>query len=218
MRKLHLSPIEILPAITPQDQEFAEKISGDFVLPLDEISWLVRDIRHDIQDNLSELRNDSDLKRDFKKYHDLIFAPDADLKEITITTNKGSIKVKIGDKWFGYFAFPLKRIKDRLKKDLQSEDKILNRFSKNWKFNKVFIYFYIDTNLNDNQRRIAEGRFLLYFRMTGYKTILSEEEFNLREEDLKSVKERKVGYIDWKHYISDLMRKREERLLKEFSH
>ncbi len=220
MRKLHLSPIEILPAITPQDQKFAVKISDEFGLPLDEISWLVRDIRHDIQDDLSELRNDSRLKDDFNKYHDLLCTADTEIQSVTITTNKGSIKIKRSDSWFENFEILLKKLQKKLTNDLQSENKLLNRWSKSFPFNKIFMYFYLDTYLNDNQRRIAEGLFLIHFRLHGYKTVLSENEWNISEETFipDRTKKVKVGYSDWKHYISDRMRRREERLLKEFPH
>ena len=218
MRKLHLSPIEILPAITPEDREFAEKISTDFSLPLDEISWLVRDIRHDIQDDLSELRNDSSLQDDFNRYHDLLFAADAEVQSVTIATNKGNVLISRSDDWFNHFSDLIRKLQKELSTDLYHETKKLNQFSRTFPFNKIFIYFFTDTNLNDNQRRIAEGLFLIHFRQKGYKEILSEEEFNLGEESLIPGKKIKEGYPDWKHYISDRIRSRELRLLKDILH
>jgi len=41
MRELHLTPENLLPAITPQDQVFAEMIVNQYDLPLDEISRLI---------------------------------------------------------------------------------------------------------------------------------------------------------------------------------
>lgn len=218
MRKLHLSPIEILPAITPEDRKFAEKISNDFSLPLDEISWLVRDIRHDLQDDLSEMRNDSSLQDDFNRYHDRLFSADAEVQSVTITTNKGDVLISKSDNWFRQFSDLLIKLQQELTTDLYIETKTLNRFSRTFPFNKIFIYFFSNTNLNDNQRRIAEGLFLIHFRQKGYKEILSEEEFNRGEETLIPGKKIKEGYPDWKHYISNTIRSRELRLLKEILH
>ncbi len=206
MRDLHLTPENLLPAITPQDQEFAQKIVKEFDLSIDEISWLVRDIRNGIETGgiAAECKEDSKLRSSLLHLEKL-FAPKVKIKELNITTDRGTVKIKSSDPMFRYFNSPIIRMRRKLEKELKQENDYLNSLSKKTPVNKIFLYFYEATSLNKNQVFLAIGMLMIHFQLFGNKPLWTEKEFDPDS-----------GYYDYKHYLSDRVRRRLKKLISEY--
>lgn len=207
MRKLHLTLKKKLPEITSQDQEFAERIAKEFNLSLDEISWLVRDVRNEIQTGgiATTLREDSESLKLYELLLDQLFAPGVEINEVRFTTNRGTVRIKSSDPFFEYFHPDLYRIRKKVEENLQSEDRFIDLIAKYDYHEKIYLYIRENTCLNKNRKLLAIGKFLAHFQMYGYKPIRQENEFT-----------DKCGAIDYNHYLVDIVKRRLNNLLSEY--
>lgn len=206
MRDLQLTPENLLPTITPEDQEFAEKIVKEFDLPMDEISFLIIDVRNDIKNRSEHIV----VKPAFKNIEDkLLMSPEVRINELEVVTSDGTIKITESDPLFHYLNAHILKKREKLRKTILAETKRINslKIRNEYPYYKIMKYF-LETSLIPFQRRIAEGLFLIHFGLYGNKPILSEVEFKTIETEF--------GAYDWKHYITDIMKRREIRFLKLF--
>jgi len=197
MRELHLTPIRYLPVITPQDQEFAEQVANDFNLPIEEIEWLVRYVRHEILDDFSEYMKDSRLKETYQK----LFSPDTEITGISINTNKGDLKIEVKSALYDlYFKTLMHRIKLNFKETLSSELEYLHALNERALFGMIIMYFN-GTSLNDFNKNIVIGKFLIYFNLFEEKPIKTEIEWNDDPTDDQ----------DYKHYLRSIVSSRRRK-------
>ncbi len=199
MRKLHLTDINLLSEITPEDEIFVSKISDEYNISIDELRWLIRDLRDEIQDNITEVREPyGDF---YKRYSEKLFAPDVEIQGISIKTNKGAIEIKASDPFFYYFANRIQNLKFAFDKHENNSNKKLNKLAKSLPFNKIIIYFFDTLNI-PYQRNIAIGMFLAHFDF-GIKT---EPDWN---------KMKKSPGDDYKHYLSATVSSRLKKYYKD---
>lgn len=171
MRYLNLLPIELLPSITPQDQDFAEKISTDFDLPLNEVMILFTNIRED-------LNNPS--KSDTTGFMILTDNDEGNLIsgsiEVIAKTDKGDVKIGCQNPIYKIIENHLKVKRNNLKKKTSKEVLRINstKVKNDFQIFRIFAYF-TDTSLIQSQRQFAIGLCLIYFRLVKWK---SESEFD----------------------------------------
>lgn len=197
MRDLHLTPEHLLPAITPDDQLFADMIIEEYDLPPDEITWLIRDVKDSIQDNFSKEMEDSRLNETYQK----LFSPGTEIKGISIVTNKGTVDIKPYDSVFDlHFRRPLQRMRLNFKETLNSEIDFLTSLSRKSSFAKIIFYFE-GTQLNKMRTNNAIFDFILYFKIGD--SVKTEDEWNanptsdqtFKHYKHKTVMSRKIRYL-----------------------
>ena len=201
MRKLHLTDIKLLPEITEEDKELLIELSHKYrYLPFDELCWLIRDIRNELNDGLSEFREDSRLKATYE------ILSESEIKEIVIKTNKGAINVKISDPVFDqYFKSPIKRIKRDFRESLNSENEFLKSLIGRAAFAKILIYFK-GISKNDNQMFISIGMFLVHFKLHVGEPYKTKDQFK----DCPQT-------ISYERHLREIARKRVEKYSKDLS-
>ena len=124
---LHMTPIDLLPPITPEDSEFANKVKDEYNnLPYDELCWLIRDIRDTLNDDHSALKKDSRFRDTYNK----LFASDVEIKGVTINTNKEDLFIKADSSLFDYFLTQIKKIHNELENKIDDKDHYLPAWSK----------------------------------------------------------------------------------------
>lgn len=200
---LHLTPISLLSAITPEDCEFALQVKNEYNLPEDELNWLIRDIRDTLKDQFSELKEDSRLRDTYDK----LFASDVEIKGITINTNKEDIYISSNVSLFDYFLTQINKIHVQFDNTISSQDDYLSRWSKQSAFLKTMIYL-SGTSLGPFQRKVVIGMVLVHFRLYKGKPLLTESEFKT-----KQVEGELLGYDSYKHYLVEIV----ENRLKKYS-
>jgi hypothetical protein len=198
---LHLTPIDLLTPITPEDSEFANKVSIEYNLPFDEICWLIRDVRDTLKDGFSEFKENSRLKDTFDK----LFARDVEIKGICINTNKGTIDIKTSDSIYEvYFRKQVQKIRRDFKDTLNLESDFLTSISKHSAFAKILIYF-MGAHLIDYKRNNAIFDFII--KLSLGNPVMTEEEW---VKDPTSDK-------DYKHYKNKIIRSRIKGYLKDLN-
>ena len=203
MRKLQLTPEELFPQITPEDREFALKIIAKFNVPIDEICWLIKEIRYEIPNITYEFDDDIKLKSDFQK----LFASDTEIEEISITTNKGIIAFKYPDRLFNYFSYAIYRLKMGIEREIKGSDAFYRSVLRDELYNMIMFYF-TGTSLGKFQMGVAIGMFLVHFKIYKSKPIMSEQEFEAN---------RKIEAQDYNHYLYDIVKIPLRKFLLGFS-
>jgi len=205
MRELFLIPEKYLPPITEKDREFSTKIQGEYNLPEDEISWLIRDVRDTIQNGFQKLKEDSRLKETYQN----LFSKDTEIKEISIKTTKNTIKIKPTDSIYdNYLKKPLSKMQRDFRMTLDSENDYLTSWAEYSAFTKIMIYL-SGTGMNDNKSNIALFDFIQYFKIGGPVN---------NEEDWKVLKTKgKTKYQDYKHYKASTVRSRKLKFQKDYN-
>lgn len=207
MKFIHRRDADLLSPIKPEDLEFAKKIESEYNIPLDKLSWLIRDTRDEINDNKESFKRISRFRPLYEKCKKILFAPDVEIKEINITTNKGELKIKSSDPFFDLFAFSVKKTRSNFRKSQSEEDEYSERWSKESPMNKI-TYFFLDhyemiPKKTDQIRVIA--KFFAHFRLYKEERIVLEDEYN---NDLSLAKK----YDDYNDYLYS----RGKSLLKKY--
>lgn len=189
MNSLNLTPDNHLPELTPEDQEFAEKISEEYNLPMDEISQQIRLIRSELQDDYSEFLKDSRLKETYQE----LFGSGNEIRGIIIKTNKGSIDIKITDSIYDqYFKDPIRMIKRNFKETLEDELVFLHGLTIRSLFSRIIFYFE-GTNLNKMQTNNAIFDYIQYFKIGG--PVKTEDDWNKNPTEDQTYRHYKNGII-----------------------
>ena len=99
-----LREINTLPEICPNDSRFAEIVCNEYVkLPIDDLCWLIRDIRYGIQKDQTDFAAGmSSMSLNFweKLCHNGI-----EFKSISITSNKGTIELTSDHPIFEHYFY-----------------------------------------------------------------------------------------------------------------
>lgn len=203
MKKPDHTPDYILPELTPEDQEFAEKISDEFSLSLDEVSWFVDLIRHYADDFMSsEQKVLPYFKTDKEK---ILNSPDFKMTELIIDSNYGKIGISESDPMFGYLENYLFKTREKLTEKISLLNKEVNtRKAKSGQPIIHILRFFDRQSMVSNKKHIAIGRFLVYFKLFRKTPLKTETEWKKNPNDAAQ---------DYKHYLSDYVRS----LIKDFS-
>lgn len=189
---LHLTPIDLLPPITPEDSEFANKVSIEYNLPFDELCWLIRDIRDTLNDDNAAVKNDSRFRDTYNK----LFASDVEIKGVTINTNKEDVFISSDTSWFNYFLAQLKRINGELENSINSQDHYLNGWSKLSALLKTDQYI-SGTPLGPDQKKVVIGMFIFHFKLKKGRRLFTEVEFKQKHDYSGELN----GYVSYKDYL-----------------
>lgn len=175
---LHLTPLSILPSITPEDNEFAISINKDYGLPLDEICWLVRDLRSNFLD--SELTEVFD-KEYKKKYY----------------TYLESMNLPTDDQLFQTFQKYIKKIKIETRNKREG----INKFIKGMKNTSMFLksFYYLDqTDLITIKKCAVFGLILIHFKLYKGEPYKNKKEWLLKP----------TGDDNWENYMFGIVKNR----------
>lgn len=185
-----------LPSLTEQDQEFAERISDEFNLPLDEVSWFVELIRGYVDDFLS---SEQEVLPYFKTDKEKILnSSDFKMTELIIDSNYGQIKIAKSDPMFTYLENYLIRTREKLEQKISTINKQIN--TRKTKSSPPIIHilrFFNSQSMVSFQKYVAIGRFLVHFKLFSNKPLMTESEFIKNPTDAAQ---------DYKHYLSDYVR------------
>jgi len=202
---LHCRPVEFFPAITPQDQEFADMIVNKFSLPADEIQCLIVNIRKDLQDDLSGKNNSVCIPLFRNEQDKLLFGSDAEIEGLTMTTKDGIISLDGTDQDVIHFNSRLQKKRKKFNNYFTSETNRINssKVRNDFQEFRIFAYFHA-SSLIQSQRNYAIGLCLIYFRFVKWK---SESEFD------PSI-DAEIKYID---YIGSRVKSRGQKYQKYLS-
>ena len=182
------------PSVTPEDHEFALMVQKEYKvhdLPFDELCWLILNVRYTLKDRFLVLEEYSN--EEFQKYSDKLFANDAEIKEINITTNKGIVNFNPSDDLFSYFKSPIDKIKWNIKREKNIDIEHIKRMSMEIAFQEIAFYFF-HTNLTPDQKYSAIGMFMAYLKIYKGEPIKTKEEHNRSDS------------VSWKNYLSGRVR------------
>lgn len=193
-----ISDNDFFPPIIGEDNDFALKIKKEYDVPFDELCLLIREIRWSIHDDLSEIKDRSEIVYDMLLKR--VFDSDARILKIDIVTNKGSVSITKSDIFLNLFSFIINRAKYKLQTLLNSENSKNRLFENYFLLHSIFTYFN-GTSLNKFQQRVSIGMFLVHFKLG--KPVMTEEEFNANP----------TGHTDYKHYLNDIVKSRLKKYL-----
>lgn len=188
-------------AFKVQDKEFAERICQEYRLPSEEITTLIGMVREYIHDDFSSDLDDSRLRETYN----LLFSQGAEIKGITIRTDRGSVEVKPHDLVYEeYFRKPLKAMKYDFRETLNKEVNFLTALS--WRSAFAMIVYYFEVTplpLNKMQRNCVIFDFIQYFGMGN--SVLTEKEWKKNE----------PGGETYRHYKNVIVKSRKKRYLRD---
>ncbi len=190
-----LKDINSLATIIPDDDDFASEMNMKYDVPIDDLRWLIRDIRDGIQKNQYDF-NAGMLSRD-KHFWDMLCSPGIEFKKISITSNMGVIDIEASHPfWEVYFYPQILKIESLRSKILDSQTKDIKFYQIDIPLNKIWKFFN-RTSLGEFQKRVAIGMFLVHFKLYKGKPYLTESEWNDQTEAQ-----------DYDHYLSDIVKAR----------
>jgi len=188
-RYLPFTKIKYLPPILPEDHEFAHNIADKYKLPENELYWMVRDIRNNLQNTeFYEYLNEDYDKKYYRK-----------LKTQNLKTD---------DPLFVTFNKSMDRIKSAIEKQKDKDFKFVDKkILKQSVFLKLMIYFR-QSDLNIYNKHIAIGMFLVYFKLWPFenKPYKTELEYNANPSTIAET---------WEEYLYNLVRSRKKRFCSE---
>ena len=153
---LHLTPLSILPPITPEDNEFALLVKNECNLPFDELCWLIRDIRDNIQD--------LELKEIFDEYKEKYYEK---LEVVNLNPD---------DPLFNTFNKHLKKIKIAIRSKRELDDKFINKIKIDSVFFKLLFYLR-QTSLIKIKKHVVFGLFIIHFKLYKKKPYKNKKEW-----------------------------------------
>lgn len=195
--EFHNADEDFFPPITQEDYDFTMQVEKEFDVPFDQLLWFIREIRYDIQDDLAEIKDDSEIA--YQIMLERLFDSDVKIKEINITTNKGIVKITKSDLFFEYVCNAIQKMQLKLERLLNSESPIFKSMEKDILFHSIISHF-AETSLNEFQQRVVIGMFIVHFKLG--KPVKTEKEWNEKETESQ----------DYPHYLSDIVKSR----LKKF--
>ena len=196
--KVQLTDKNLSPAITDEDQEFAVRISKEYKkIPLNEIRRLTSEVRNYIQNGIPGF-TEVDLVSPYKEYVEMLFPSDAEIINLSITTDKGTVKIKNTDSFFKYFTTPIQRMRAKFYKEQNYLMKILES---QVPFDSIRSYMET-TPLGAFQKRVVIGMFICHFKIG--KHVMTEQEFKTDQEH----GENPIETQSYKRYLSDIVKSR----------
>lgn len=193
-----ISDNDFFPPIIAEDYDFALKIKKEYDVPFNELCLLIREIRWSIHDDLSEIKDRSEIV--YNMLLKRVFDSDARILKIDIATNKGSVTITKSDIFFNFFSFVFKSAQYKLHKLLNSENSRNRLYENYFLLYSIFTYFN-GTSLNKFQQRVSIGMFLVHFKLG--KPVMTEKKFNANP----------TGHKDYKHYLNDIVKSRLKKYL-----
>lgn len=157
-KKLHLTDPKFLPEITEADNAFAKDVIKKVgEISFDALVWLIRDIRSTLEDSeFYEYLDENYEKKYFQKF-----------------------QLKENDPLFHIINKQLKKIRTEIKEQKSRDKKYIEkRILLQSVFFKLIAYF-SQTNLNQYDKHVVIGMFLVHFKLWPYtKPYQNESEFN----------------------------------------
>jgi hypothetical protein len=190
-----LKDIDSLSPITDDDNDFATDVNKEFGVSIDDLRWLIRDIRQGLL-KCQEDFNEGMALLD-QHFWDIFCGSETELKKVSITSTLGTIDIeKSHPFWEVYFYPQILKIKSLHSKILADQKSDFKFWLIDLPLNKIWKFF-DRTSLNDFQKRVAIGMFLVHFKLWKGKPYLKKSEWNDQMEAQ-----------DYKHYLSDIVKTR----------
>lgn len=197
--------------LTEQDKLFAHKLANDFDLPHIVMEINISGLRSLVDSELVEGNYYRRMAKEYKgspdyiKYYqnilDLYNGPGAKFIDISINTNKGTIKIDITSIFFPFFKIGLRKMRLECEKAIKYTHPT-SLVSKDMKFlsNIILGQMLYAWNIGKFKKYAIAGYILIYFKLDRYKTLRTEQEF-LENPNAQ----------DYKHYLYDNMKSRFEQ-------
>jgi len=170
-----LREINSLPEITQEDYIFATMLQTEYVkLPFDDLCWLIRDLRDGIQKYQTDF--DAGMLSMDANFWSKLCANGIEFKSISITSNIGTIELSASHPIFEHYFYPqFEKIRSLHRKISESQSKGLKYYLVDLPFNKI-CRFLNTTQLGEFQIRVITGMFLVYFKLSKTKPLMTVSE------------------------------------------
>lgn len=203
---------EYFSKLNQEDKAFALKVIQEYDVPVDWLCVFIANIRNA---TLGHLENGWEVDpsgtlsfsemRDIKqKIRDSASILDEKVKEISITTSKGIVKVNPSDYVFSLFHLPIYKLKKEYEKYLTSDLVISKEMTINGSLSLLYSCLITKSSLKKSHRYEIIGMFLVHFKLYPGKPLLTKPEYDpgIREADT------------YKRYLYNIVKSRMKKIIK----
>lgn len=186
--------------LTAEDREFAQKLSDEFNLPLEELCIDIGMVHGNIESAKEDYDN---IKHgNIEVYQDLKDSLSGAIKAVHIVTNNGPVSFSSQDIYFRHFEKAIKNVRNSCDVIIHSEDNPCSKSDLDKILRRTWMGFYLSSASIWNKRVII-GYLLVYFKVD--PSIMTKEEF---EEDQLRPRKSRSNARDYKHYLADFVKSR----------
>jgi len=208
MKELHLTKSDLLPSITEADNEFALKVKKKYnKISFDDLCLLIRNIRYDISDEFSELKETVSELVDI--YNKKLYSPGIEIHRIIVETNKGEVYFQPDDPFTGsFFKTAIRKTENKLKKSKTKNENAIKHISYECIFAKIVTFAVLNSGLGPYQQIVFFGYFLVHFKIYKGEHLDTEDEFEIKRNEGK--------YLNYNNY-GRYLKSRLENIFKKYS-